>query len=55
MFINVNTDPLEPAGDFPYLGHTVAYNNSYWVAMYQNLSKAHRQWGMVANVAMNTG
>ena len=46
--ISVNADTLEHATEFPYLCRTVAFNNSYWVALYQNLRKVRRWWGMVA-------
>ena len=26
--ILVHAEPLEPVDDFPYFGHTIAYNNS---------------------------
>ena len=35
---------------FLYLGRTIAYNNSDWTAVYQNLRKAWRWWGTVARV-----
>ena len=37
-------------GIFPYLGRTIAYNKSYWAAVYQNLRKERRLWGMVVRV-----
>ena len=43
------------AAEFPYLGHTVTYNNSNWAALYQNLWKAQRWWEMVGKVVMKTG
>ena len=38
--ISVNTDPLVLVAAFPYLGRTVAYNNSDWASLYQNICKA---------------
>ena len=54
MSISLNAEPLKPAVAFPYLGRIVAYNNSDWESLYQNLRKARRWWGMVAEVVMNT-
>ena len=54
VYISVNAEPLETAADFPYLGFTVSYNNSYWVDLYQNLMKAWGWWGMVAKVVKKT-
>ena len=31
------------------------YNNSDWPAVYQNLNKARRQWGVIARVLAKTG
>ena len=36
--INANTLPILEA--FPYLGRTIAYNNSDWPEVFQNLKKA---------------
>ena len=41
--------------EFPYLGRTIAYNNSIWLAVYQNLSKERRRWEMITRVLMKTG
>ena len=51
--INAETLPLLEA--FPYLGRKIAYNNSDWTAVYQNLEKARRRWGMIARVMVKTG
>ena len=45
--------PLSEA--LPYLFQTIAYNNSDWLAVYQNLQKSRRQWVMVARVMERTG
>ena len=55
MSINSNLDPLESAATFPYLGHTIAYNNINWVDLYQNLRKVQQRWGMVSKVLLNAG
>ena len=53
--ISVNADPMEPVATFPYLGGTVAYKNSAWVALYQNLWMAWRRWEIVGKVVTKTG
>ena len=40
---------------FPYLRRAITYNNRNWAAVYQNLRKAWRRWGMIARVLANTG
>ena len=40
---------------FLYIGRTIAYNNNDWAAVYQNLQKSRRQWGMVASLMERTG
>ena len=39
----------------PYLGRTITYNNINWSALYHNLEKARRRWGMVLRVLEKTG
>ena len=53
--IKINVETLPPWEAFPYLGQTIAYNNSDWAAVYQNLRKYQRQWGVVARVVESTG
>ena len=48
-------NPLEAATAFPCLGRTITYNNNYWVAIYSNLRKSHRRWGMVEKFLGKTG
>ena len=55
MVIRVNLNPLEETTAFPYLGRTFKYNNSDWVALYINLRKDHRRWGMVEKVMGERG
>ena len=55
MSISVKIEPLDPDTDFPYLGHTVAYNNSNWKSLYQNISKSRQRWGVVARVVTKMG
>ena len=55
MLISVNVEPLDQAADFPYLDRTVTYNNSTWAALYQNIRKAWRRWGVVGKVVTKTG
>ena len=51
----INAETLPPLKDFPYLGRTISYNNRNWAAVYQNLRKDQRLWGMVARVLESTG
>ena len=53
--IKVNMNPLEATTDFPYLGHPITYNNSDWAALYSNLQKDQRRWGMVEKVPGKMG
>ena len=46
--IEINLDLLKSSAKFPYLGHTIAYYNSYWRGLYHNLSKLQRRWCMVS-------
>ena len=46
---------MEPDAAFPYLGCTVASNNSDWEDLYQNLLKSQRWWGMVEKVLKRMG
>ena len=48
-------DPLDSATTFPYLGHTIAYNNINWEALYKTLRKAQRCWDMVLGVLVKAG
>ena len=43
----INANTLPPSEAFPYLGWTIAFKNSNLAAVYQNLRKAWRQWGLV--------
>ena len=51
---HINVDALSPLEAFPYLGRTIANNNSIWTAVYHNLKKAQRQWGMIAQMLAKT-
>ena len=51
----MNSNPLKLVAEFPNLGCTVAYNNSDLAALYQNIWKAWRRWGMMGKVVFNTG
>ena len=48
-------EPLEPAAAFPYLVHTVTFNNRNWEELNQNPHKAQRQWEMVEKVLTRMG
>ena len=41
--INFKLYPLESAATFLYLGCTIVYNNSNWMALYHNLRKVQRR------------
>ena len=55
LAISVNAEPLDLVTEFPYRGHTVAYNNSKWESLHQNLEKARRRWFLVGKVVTKTG
>ena len=55
MSIKVIINPLKETTLFPYLGRTITYNNSDWGALYINLQKTQKRWGVVAKVLGNTG
>ena len=55
FLISVKSDPLDTVAAFKYLGCMVAYNNSDWEALYQNLPKARIWWTMVGKVVLKTG
>ena len=47
--------PLYSVSTSPYLGRTIAFNNSDWADLYQNLSKAQRHWVMLSGVLVKAG
>ena len=51
--INVEALPLSEA--LPYLVRMITYNNRNWAAVYHNLQKYRRRWGMVEGVLERTG
>ena len=51
----INADPLSLSEAFPYLGRKIAYKNSDWLALFQNLKKLRRGWGMIERVLTKTG
>ena len=55
VFIQVNTEPLEPVDDLPYLGHTITYNNSNWADVYHNLRNSWQHWEVISKVLTKTG
>ena len=46
---------LPPSEAFPFLVQMMTYNNSDWAAVYLNLNKAWRWWGMIVRVLENMG
>ena len=55
MAIKVDLNPIEATTAFPYLGRTITYNNSDWEALYSNLRKSQRIWGIVEKVLGKEG
>ena len=55
MAIRVNLNPLRETAAFLYLRRTVKYNTSDWAALYSNLRKYQRRWGMVEKVLGKMG
>ena len=55
VFFQINAETLPPSEAFPYLRRKIAYNNSNWEAVYLNMRKAWRRWGMVVRVLEKTG
>ena len=51
----INANTLPPSEEFPYLGWRIEYNNSDWVAVYLNLRKAQRRWGIIVRFLERTG
>ena len=54
IYTHTYAEALPISDFFPYLGRTIAYNNSNWEAVYQNLWKARRLWGMLARLIEKT-
>ena len=55
MSIRVNLYPVETTDALPYLGRTIAFNNSVYAALYCNMSKAQRRWRLVERVLVTAG
>ena len=55
VLFQINAETLPPLEDFTYLARTIAYNKSNWAAVYQNLWKSRKHWGVVARVLERTG
>ena len=53
--LQINANTLLPFEPPPYLGSTIAYNNSDWTAVFQNLRKAQRRWGIISKLLTKTG
>ena len=51
----INKETRTLSEDFTYPGQTISYNNRSWAAVYQNLRKSQRRWGMVERVLERTG
>ena len=55
VLLQINVEALPPSEAFPYLGWTITYNNTNCLAVYQNLRKSRRRWGMITGLLANTG
>ena len=51
---HINAETLLPLEDLPYLGRMITYNNREWPAVFQNLKKVRRRWGMILRVLTKT-
>ena len=51
----INIESLSPSETFLYLGRKISYNNINWIAVYQNLNKACRWWGVILRVFAKIG
>ena len=51
----INAESLPPSEAIPYLGRIIAFNNSDWAAVYQNLQRARRWQVIIARVMEMTG
>jgi len=47
--------PLDRVGVFKYLGRMLSENDNDWPAVYANLTKARKRWGMVSRVLRRDG
>ena len=54
FLLQINAEDLPPSDYLTYLGRTIAHNNSYWTAIYQNMMKVQRRWGVLTRVLKNT-
>ena len=52
--LQMNAENLPLSEAFLYLGQKITYINIYWTALYLNLCKAQRRWGMIAKVMERT-
>ena len=48
-------DLLDSVSTFPCLGHTIVFNKSDCEALYLNLRKVQRRWGLVSGVLVKAG
>ena len=55
VLLQINVETLPPLEALPYLGRKIAYNSSNCAAVYRNLRKARRRWGMIASVLERIG
>ena len=50
VLFHINAKTIPPSEALPYLGRTITYNKSDWSAVYLNMRKARKRWGMMARV-----
>ena len=55
MSILVKLEPIDTTAAFPYLFHTIAFNNSDRATLYVNLRKSQWRWGVVIKLLKKTG
>ena len=55
VVFTVQGTQLEAVSEFRYLGRPFSSTDDDWPAVYQNLSKARKQWARIARVLSRTG
>ena len=55
MTIKANLHPLGSVDTLTYLGRITAHSNRNWEALYKNLRKSQRRWGVVSMVIVKSG
>lgn len=55
VIFSVSGSPLDRVGVFKYLGRMLSDTDNDWPAVYKNLSKARKRWGMVSRILRRDG